>query len=45
MISNPVKPNTKFIKATDIQTLFEITKKEYNNILVKINKITLNNFI
>lgn len=40
-----VRPKSRFIKAIDIQTLFEITKKEYNDILVRIIKITLNNFI
>ena len=34
----PIKPNTRFIKASDILSLFEITKSEYNNILVR--KIT-----
>lgn len=36
--SIPIRPNTKFVKASDILNLFEITKSEYNNILVR--KIT-----
>jgi hypothetical protein len=31
----PIKPTTRFIKASDILSLFEITKSEYNNILVR----------
>ena len=42
--STPTRPNTRFVKASDIQNLFEITKREYNDILVRIN-IILNNFI
>ncbi len=42
--STPIRPNTRFVKASDIQNLFEITKREYNDILVRIN-IILNNFI
>jgi hypothetical protein len=34
----PIKPNTRFVKASNILSLFEITKSEYNNILVR--KIT-----
>ena len=35
----PIRPNTRFVKASDyILNLFEITKSEYNNILVR--KIT-----
>ena len=41
----PIRPNTRFIKASDILSLFEITKSEYNNILVRKNNIILNNFI
>jgi len=41
----PIRPTTKFIKASDILSLFEITKSEYNNILVRKNNIILNNFI
>ena len=36
--STPIRPNTRFVKASDILSLFEITKSEYNNILVR--KIT-----
>ena len=43
--STPTRPNTRFVKASDIQNLFQITKREYNDILVRINKIILNNFI
>ena len=43
--STPTRPNTRFVKASDIQNLFEITKREYNDILVRINEIILNNFI
>ena len=43
--STPTRPNTRFFKASDIQNLFEITKREYNDILVRINEIILNNFI
>ena len=39
------RPNKRFVKASDIINLFTITKSEYNNILVRINKIILNNFI
>ena len=42
--STPTRPNTRFVKASDIQNFFEITKREYNDILVRIN-IILNNFI
>ena len=42
--STPTRPDTRFVKASDIQNLFEITKREYNDILVRIN-IILNNFI
>ena len=42
--STPTRPNTRFVKASDIRILFEITKREYNDILVRIN-IILNNFI
>jgi len=31
----PIRPNTRFVKASDILSLFEITKSEYNNILVR----------
>ena len=41
----PIRPNTRYIKASDILSLFEITKSEYNNILVRKNNIILNNFI
>ena len=41
----PSRPNTIFVKASDIRNLFEITKREYNDILVRINKITLNTVI
>jgi hypothetical protein len=41
----PIRPNTRFVKASDILSLFEITKSEYNNILVRKNNIILNNFI
>lgn len=30
-----VRPKKKYIKASDILTLFEITKPAYNNILVR----------
>ena len=43
--STPTRPNTRFVKASDIRNLFEITKREYNDILVRINEIILNNFI
>ena len=43
--STPTRPDTRFVKASDIQNLFEITKREYNDILVRINEIILNNFI
>ena len=43
--STPTRPNTRFVKARDIRNLFEITKREYNDILVRINEIILNNFI
>ena len=42
--STPTRPNTRFVKGSDIRNLFEITKREYNDILVRIN-IILNNFI
>ena len=41
----PIRPNTRFVKTSDILSLFEITKSEYNNILVRKNNIILNNFI
>jgi len=42
----PIRPNTRFVKASDILSLFEITKSEYNNILVRKNNIIFkNNFI
>ena len=41
----PIRPNTRFVKASDILSLFEITKSEYNNILVRKNNIILYNFI
>ena len=34
-IPTPIRPNTRFVKASDILSLFEITKSEYNNILVR----------
>ena len=43
--STPTRPNTRFVKGSDIRNLFEITKREYNDILVRINEIILNNFI
>jgi len=44
-LTSPIRPNTRFVKASDILSLFEITKSEYNNILVRKNNIILNNFI
>lgn len=44
-IPTPVRPNTNYISAKDIQRLFELSKREYNDILVRINKIISNNFI
>ena len=38
LTSTPIRPNTRFVKASDILSLFKITKSEYNNILVR--KIT-----
>ena len=34
----PIRPNIRFVKASNILSLFKITKSEYNNILVR--KIT-----
>ena len=44
-VSSPIRPSTKFIKAAEIQKLFKITKREYDDILVRIRKIILNNFV
>jgi hypothetical protein len=43
-LPTPLRPATKFIKASDIQNFFNINKREYNNILVRINKIILKNY-
>ena len=38
-VNNIIKPKTRYIKTEDILKLFNISKVEYNNILVKINNI------
>ena len=38
-INNIIKPKARYIKMEDILKLFNISKIEYNNILVKINFI------
>ena len=37
--NNIVKPKVRYIKTEDLLKLFNISKLEYNNILVRINNI------